>query len=136
MMTARLIFAILSTLLEEAALVVIVLWGLPQLGIEIPVAGLIVMMVVWGVFSVFIYRMGSRALRKEPVMGLSAMVDSKGKVVRPLVPMGLVKIKGEIWEAKSDRGRIGTGEGVTVVEQDGLKLVVSKGKAGSLETTK
>ncbi len=136
MMTARLILAILSNLLEEAALVVIVLWGLPQLGIEIPVAGLVVMMVVWGVFSVFIYRMGSRALRMEPVTGLSAMVGSKGKVVRPLVPMGLVKIKGEIWEAKSDRGRIGTGEGVTVVEQDGLKLVVSKGKAGSLEMTK
>ena len=129
-MTGRLILAILSNLLEEAALVVIVLWGLPQLGIEIPVAGLIAMMVVWGVFSVFTYRMGSRALRKEPVTGLSAMVGSKGKVVKPLVPMGLVKIKGEIWEARSDRGRIGTGQGVTVVEQDGLKLVVSKGKAG------
>ena len=117
-------------------MVVIVLWGLPQLGIEIPVAGLIAMMVVWGVSSVFIYRMGSRALRKEPVTGLSAMVGSKGKVVRPLVPMGLVKIKGEIWEAKSAAGRMRTGEEITVVGQDGLKLVVSKGKAGSLGMTK
>jgi len=136
MMTGRLILAIVSTLIEEAALVVIVLWGLPQLGIEIPVAGLIIMMVVWGACSVFMYRMGSRALRREPVVGLSVMVGSKGKVVRPLVPVGLVKIKGEFWEATSTSGRIGTGEVVTVVGQDGLKLVVSKGSANSLQTTK
>ena len=37
--------AIVSTLLEEAALAVIVLVGLPRLGIEIPVGVLVVLMV-------------------------------------------------------------------------------------------
>jgi membrane-bound serine protease (ClpP class) len=135
MITGRLILAILSTLLEEAALVVIVLWGLPQLGIEIPLAGLIAIMVVWGVFSVFIYRMGSRALRKEPVAGLGMMIGSKGKVVNPLDPVGRVKIRGEFWEAKSAAGRIRTGEEITVVGQDGLKLVVSRSEADDLGVT-
>ncbi len=125
-MSIRLILAIFSTLLEEAALVVIVLWGLPQLGIHIPLAGLIALMVAWGAFSIFTYRMGSRALKRKPVLGLPAMVGSKGKAVSPLAPQGFIRIKGELWEAKLADGRADTGEEVTVVEQDGLKLVVRK----------
>ena len=134
-MTARLIFAILSTLMEEAALVVIVLWGLPQLGIQIPLAGLIALMAAWLAFSVFIYQMGSRALRKKPIVGLPAMVGSKGKVVSPLAPEGLIKIKGELWVAKSAGRRIDAGEEIIVVGQDGLKLIVRKGNANDLTGT-
>ena len=132
-MSGRLILAILSNLLEEIALVVIVLWGLPQLGIQIPWAGLIALMVAWSTFSVIIYRMGSRALRKKPVAGLPGMLGSRGKVVSSLAPGGFVRIKGELWEATSDSGRISIGEAVTVIEQDGLKLVVRKGNVEDLE---
>ena len=135
-MTARLVLAIISTFLEEAAIVVIVLWGLPQLGIQIPLAGLIALMVAWLAFSVFTYQMGSRALRRKPVVGLPAMVGSKGKVVSPLAPEGLVRIKGELWVAKSTSGRIDIGEEVIVVGQDGLKLIVHKGGTSDLEATK
>ncbi len=134
-MTARLIFAIISTLMEEAALVVIVLWGLPQLGIQIPLPGLIALMAAWLAFSVFIYEMGSRALRKKPIVGLPAMVGSKGKVVSPLAPEGLIKIKGELWVAKSAGRRIDAGEEIIVVGQDGLKLIVRKGNANDLTGT-
>ena len=134
-MTTRLILAIFSTLLEEVALAVIVLWGLPQLGIYIPLAGLIALMVAWGAFSVFIYRLGSRALRRKPVIGLLPMVDSRGKVVSPLAQEGLVKIKGELWQAASAGERIDAGEKVIVVDQDGLKLVVRKISNSDLEET-
>ena len=134
-MTARLILAIVSTLLEEAALVVIVLVGLPELGIKVPIGVLITVMVLWGAFSVFLYRIGSRALRKKPVVGLTIMVGSKGKAVNPLAPDGFVRIKGELWEAKSLSGRIGAREKVVVVGQDGLKLAVRKGDE-ELETAK
>ncbi len=133
-MTARPILAIISNLLEETALVVIVLWGLPQLGINIPLAGLIALMVAWGAFSVTIYRMGSRALRRKPIPGLSAMIDSKGKVLSPLAPQGVIKIKGELWEATSAGRRINVGEEVTVVGQDGLKLTVRKRSADDLRS--
>ena len=126
-MTVRLIMAIGSTLLEEAALAVIVLVGLPRLGIEIPVAVLIALMVAWGVVAVFIYRMGSRALRKKPLLGLPAMIGTIGKVSTPIAPEGFVRIKAELWEAKSQGDDIDIGEDVVVVGQDALKLIVRKG---------
>lgn len=125
-MTARLIFAIFSTLLEETALVVIVLWGLPELEIHIPLAGLIALMAAWGAYSVVSYRIGSRALRRKAVIGLPAMVGARGKVVSPLAPNGLVIIKGELWGATSSGTNVDVGEEVVVVEQDGLRLVVDK----------
>ena len=125
-MTVRLIFAIISTLLEEAALVIIVRWGLPQIGVHIPLPGLVALMMAWGAYSVIIYRIGSRALRKKQVVGLPSMIGSKGKVVSLLAPEGLVMIKGELWVAETEDKNIDTGEQVTVVGQDGLKLIVRK----------
>ncbi len=133
----RLIFAFISTLLEEAALVAIVLWALPQMGVHMPLAGLIALMVAWGTYSVFVYRLGSRALRGKPVISVPEMVGDTGKVVSPLVPEGLVKIKSELWVAKSASGEIQPGGEVTVVEQDGLKLVVrASSTTNDLEDTK
>jgi membrane protein implicated in regulation of membrane protease activity len=130
-MNTRLITAIISTLLEEAAIVVVVLWGLPRLGIHIPLAGLISLMVAWCAWSIFTYRLGSRALRIKPV--LPTMIGSKGTVSSPLVPQGLVRIGSELWIATSTAGKIDIGEKVTVVEQDGLKLVVDKDSASDLK---
>ena len=134
-MSARLIWAIFSTLLEEAALVAVVLWGLPQIDIHIPLAGLIAMMVAWGAISVITYRIGSRALRRKPVTGLPAMIGSRGDVVSPLAPKGVVRIKNELWEAKSAGRKINAGEGVTVVGQEGLRLVVRKSSPDDLQET-
>jgi membrane-bound ClpP family serine protease len=125
-MSGRLIVAIISTLLEEAALAAVVLWGLPMVGLDIPLAGLITLMAVWLAVSVFIYRKGSQALRRKAIIGLPDMIDSKGKVVSPLVPQGTVRIKGETWEAMSASRKIGVGVEVIVVGQDGLKLIVRK----------
>ena len=135
-MRARLIFSIISTLLEEAALVVIVLWGLPGVGIYIPLPGLIALMVAWLAYSVVSYRIGSRALNKKPLISLPDMVGSKGKVVSPLVPDGLVKIGSELWMATSTSGEMKLGEDVVVVGQDSLKLVVRESSpADDLEKT-
>jgi len=135
-MSGRLIIAIVSTVLEEAALAAGVLWGLPKLGIHIPLWVLIIVMLAWCAYTVITYRMGSRALRRKPLDGLIAMLGSEGEVVSPLVPEGMVKIKGELWRAKSASGRIDTGEEVTVVGQDRLKLIVRKRSPGDLEETK
>jgi len=132
--TARLIYAIVSILLEEAAIVAVVLVGLPQLGIEVPVGVLIAVMVAFAVFSVLLYRAGSQALRRKPV-ALSVMVGSKGKVVSPLAPIGFIKIKDELWEAESASDKIGIGKEVMVIGQDGLKLVVRLHNIGELKMT-
>jgi membrane-bound ClpP family serine protease len=126
MITTRLIVAIVTTLMEEAVLAAIVLWGLPRLGINLPIGVLIVLMAALAAYAVTTYYVGSRALRKKPVVGLPDMVGSKGKVVSALAPEGLVRIKGELWESKSDGRRIKAGEEVTVVRQEGLKLIVRR----------
>jgi membrane-bound ClpP family serine protease len=125
-MTGRLIIAIVTTLLEEVALLAIVLWGLPQLGIHVPVGGLIALMVVLAANAVFFYEVGSRALKRKPVSGLGSVVGGKGKVITALAPDGVIRIGDELWEAKSTSGRVDVGEVVTVVEEDGLKLIVAR----------
>ena len=130
--TARLIIAIFSTLLWEAALVAIVLWGLPKLGIEIPLVGLIGLIVALGAYSVITYRIGSRALRRKPIIGLPNMIGTKGRVVSSLAPEGTVKIGDELWEATSTTNSIEAGEKITVVAQDRLKLVVRKSSMADL----
>jgi membrane-bound ClpP family serine protease len=127
MMTTRLIIAIITTVLEEAAIAVVVLWLLPKVDVHLPIFVLVIVMLAWAAFAVFTYRMGSRALRKKPVAGLSDMIGSRGEVVSPLDPEGVIKIRGERWVARSARGRLNAGEEVTVVGQEGLKLIVRKG---------
>jgi len=123
-MSVRLIMATVSTILEETAIVIVVLFGLPRVGIYLPLPGLITLMAVWLAVSVVIYQVGGRALRRKLLAGLPHMVGSKGKVVSPLAPEGLVRIKGELWVAKSAGGVLESGEEVMVVGQDSLKLVV------------
>lgn len=122
----RLILAVLATLIEEIAIAVIVLWGLPSLGVQIPLGGLIGIMAGLATYAVFSYRLGSRALMRKPVVGLPDMVGSRGEVVKPLAPDGVIRISSELWEAKSADRKIATGKEVIVIDQDGLKLTVRK----------
>ena len=133
-MTARLAFAILSTLLEEAGIAAAVLWGLPRIDVYIPMPGLISIMVAWAIFAIFLYRRGTWALEKKPMVGLPSMIGSKARVAKRLFPDGIVRIKGELWEAKSSGENIERGKEVIVVGQDGLKLVVRRKNPDDLKS--
>jgi membrane-bound ClpP family serine protease len=126
MMTTRLIVAIVTTLAEEAALAALVLWGLPQLGINLPIGVLIALMAVLAAFAGTTYLMGSRALKRKPVVGLTDMVGARGRVVSALAPEGTVRIKGELWEARAEGRKINAGTDIIVVGQEGLKLIVRR----------
>ena len=132
-MNPRIVLTILVTLLEEIAVAAFVLWGLPMLGVEVPLGGLIAMMAGLVVYGVFTYRLGSRVLRKKPLIGLPDVVGSKGKVVEALTPGGVIRISSELWEAKSASRKIKTGEEVIVIRRDGLKLVVRKASPADLK---
>ncbi len=125
-METRFIWAIISTILEETALVAIVLIGLPEWGVSVPLPVLITVMVAWAVLAILIYRIGSRALRRKSIVGLLTMAGGKGKVVRSLDPEGVIRINGELWGAKSVVGKIDIGEEVIVKAQNGTKLIVVK----------
>jgi membrane-bound ClpP family serine protease len=128
MMTARLIIAIVTTALEEAAIAAVVLWLLPKADIHLPLFVLIIIMVAWAGFAVFSYRMGSRALRRKPEGGLADMLGMRGEVVKRLDPEGMIRIKSELWKAKSAGRKIESGVIVVVVGQKGLKLIVEREK--------
>jgi membrane-bound serine protease (ClpP class) len=126
MKNIRLIWAIITNILEEAAIAAIVLWGLPRLGVNLPLWSMIVLMLAWLAFSTFTYHKGSYALMLKPVAGLTSMTGGRGKAVNALALDGMVRIRGELWNARSVSGRVEIGEEVEVVGQGGLKLLVRK----------
>ena len=123
-MNGRLIVNIISTVAEEAAMLSLGLWILPRIGVRVPLPLILAIMLGWLGWTVFTYRKGSRALERKPVLGLMDMKGMKGVVVRSLRPDGVVKIGGELWNARSVTGPAEAGASVTVVSQEGLKLIV------------
>ena len=131
MTTARLIIAVVSTLVVEFAFYVIWRWVLPEFDIQVPLGVLIGVMIFWAVFAVADFIFVTHILRRQTIVGLPTMAGSRGRVKSPLNPEGQVMIKGELWGAKSIEGDINIGEVVTVVGQDGLQLVVRRAGTGN-----
>lgn len=129
-MSVRLIWAIISNIIEEAALLAIMLVGLPELDMELPLWLVILIMALWLVMSIFIYRIGSRALGKKKLVGLDDMVDTRGVAAGVIDPDGQVNIKGELWTARSVSGRIEDGEEIVVVRRNRMRLTVESNKNG------
>ncbi|OGO19212.1 MAG: hypothetical protein A2Z15_03745 [Chloroflexi bacterium RBG_16_50_11] len=122
----RLVLAVISTAAEEVAIWAIWRWMLPEFGIALHVGVLIGVMIAWGALSIWLFIFTSRALKKQATVGLPSMVGSTGKAAGNLAPEGMVKIRGELWGAVSEQGNIAAGEGILVVGENGLKLIVRK----------
>ncbi len=116
--------AIVGTLLEEAILVIIVLWVLPIFGIHMKWWWLAVLMAALAIIAYLTYRMGKGTFFVKRKAALEALVGSEGKVVKMLAPMGYVKVKGELWKATSAEGELKTGDEVIVAGVNGFKLIV------------
>jgi membrane-bound ClpP family serine protease len=124
MKNGRLIIAVLTSLLDEALIVFGILWGLPKLGVAIPLWGTILICAGFLTYAVVFYRAGSRALIRKPVKGFTDQIGMEGKTVTSLRPKGTVMISGELWEARAENGEIEKGIKVEVVGQKGMKVIV------------
>jgi membrane-bound serine protease (ClpP class) len=122
----RLIFAIVSTIIEEIAIAAAAIWGLPQIGVNLPLWATLLIMIVWLSYSVYAFRKGTKALKVGHILGLPNMIGTKGRVTSALNPEGWVKIRGELWSAKSLSGEIQPGRDVIVTGQKRLKLEVKE----------
>jgi membrane-bound serine protease (ClpP class) len=127
--TTRLVLAVVSTSLEEAIIWALWRFLLPDAGVHLPVGALLGIMVAWGAFSIWLFIFTTRALEKQPQVGLPSMIGAPGRVASRLSPSGQVRIRGELWNATSAEGDIEAGETIVVVGERGLKLVVKR--AGS-----
>jgi len=116
------VLAITTSLLEQAALVTVVLWLLPRAAINIPLWGLILMMIALGVYNYTNYRLGRKALVKKPV--ISPDIGSRGRTTTPVSPKGYVRVNGELWQASSS-STIDVGEEIVIVGREGMTLLVS-----------
>jgi membrane-bound serine protease (ClpP class) len=61
--------------------------------------------------------------RRRVQMGPETLVGSVGQVVTPCMPLGQVRLQGELWRARCAEGA-DAGEQVRVVALDGLTLLV------------
>jgi membrane-bound serine protease (ClpP class) len=126
MKNGRFIVAVLTSLLDEALIVAVILWGLPRLGIHIPLYGTILICAGFVVYAVVFYQKGTRALIKRPVQGFTDQVGLEGRVVSRLNPEGTVKIAGELWNARAENKAIEVGARIIVANQKGFKLIVRR----------
>lgn len=118
---------VLASLLDDAAVLVLIFLGLWFFHVPItwPVVALALLLI--GVFTFIMHRAVIPSLRRRRVTGAEGMIGLVGRVARkPLAPEGIIKVKGEYWQAKSVDGDIGVGEDVEILSIDGLKLEVKR----------
>ena len=121
----RKIFSLILSLLEQVALVAVVLWILPKAGINIPVWGLTLMMLTLGAYSVLGYRLGEKVMKKSPMVWPAP--GSRGRATTSVSPSGYVLISNERWKASSTGADIDRGTVVTVIRVEGTQLWVTAG---------
>jgi membrane protein implicated in regulation of membrane protease activity len=121
--------ALFSWMLEEAGLVVIVLWLLPLFKINIPLWGLAILMAALALFSGTMYRVGRQTFFIRPKVAAENIIGSHGTVTKPLDPEGYVKVQGVLWKAICNELKPGVGDEVEVIGLEGLTLVVQPKKA-------
>jgi membrane protein implicated in regulation of membrane protease activity len=119
------IFNVITGLLKGAVLAAIVLWLLPLWGINIPIWGLILIVIAFLCYEIFTFRLGRRVLERKPVIWSDAIVGCCGKATTPLTPYGYVQVQGELWRALSSDTDINEGDDIIVVELDRITLRVA-----------
>ena len=122
--TIRLVMAVVSTILELTGIWLIWKYLLPYFDIYLPLGALVAALALWMVFSVWLFVFTTIVLKKQKPIGVHSMLGTKGKVVERLCPMGMVRIKNELWSARSNGPEIERGAEITVVEENGLILNV------------
>jgi len=120
------IYSIISTLIEELAIAALVLFVLPLFNINIPLCGLIIMLVGFAAYSYVMYLVGHPTISYKEVSAPDSIVGSTGIVKNELNPEGFIKIRGELWKAVTGGERLEKGSRVIVTRVDGLKLYVKK----------
>ena len=123
------VYAFVGTIIEQGAIFIILYWWLPQIGINIPWWGIVIVMAAFMIYSVYTFSKGRAAMRKNPLVAAETVIGCRGRVATAIDPKGYVKVKGELWKARS-RYRLEVNEEVEVTAVDGIQLVVAPVQKG------
>jgi len=114
-------------LLDEVAALVLVLLVLWFFKIRISFEIVIVIALLLGTFVFITHKVIIPSFHKRKVTGSEGMVGLVGEVIEPLVPVGVVRVEGELWKAKSvEDDDIAAGEDVEILRLQKLTLEVKR----------
>ena len=119
-------FIILVVLLDEVIVVALVFLVLWLLGIEIPLPITITVALLLGALVFIMHKAVIPTLHKKRITGSEGMIGLTGTVIEPLAPMGVVRVSGENWKAKTVGESIAVDEEVEVLGIEGLTLKVGR----------
>ena len=117
---------VLILLLDEVAAVVLVLLVLWFFKIRIPLWIAIVAALLLGAFAFIVHKVVIPSFHMKQVTGSEGMIGLEGEVIQPLTPIGVVRVEGEYWKAKSVDDDILAGESVEVLRLNKLVLEVKR----------
>lgn len=124
--TARDWLIVMVLLLDELAVVVLVLLALWYFDVNMPASLAVVLALVLGGVVFLTHRVIIPSFHRKEVTGRSAMVGLEGSVIEPLRPDGMVRVTGECWKATAPDGYIPEGETIEVIGSAGLTLTVRR----------
>jgi len=117
---------VLVLLLDEAAAVVLVLLVLWFFKISIPLSVAIVIALLLGTFVFITHKVIIPSFHKKQVTGSEGMIGMEGEVIQSLTPVGVVRVEGELWKAKSLGEDVVVGEEVEILGLNRLTLEVKR----------
>ena len=117
-----LIFLVL--LLDEVVAFGVVLLVLWAFNISVPLPIIIFIALLLGTFAFIFHKVVIPSFHKKQTTGSEGMMGMEAKVVEPLAPEGIVRVEGELWQAKSVGENIALGEEVEILRLEGLTLMV------------
>ncbi|MFC2005808.1 NfeD family protein [Chloroflexota bacterium] len=115
---------VLVLLLDEAAILVLILSVMHFWDVQIPLPITIFIALLIAVFVFIIHVKVIPSFHWKQVTGQEGMIGLQGRVVQPLTPVGTILVKGEHWKAKSIGDYIEVDENTEVVGIEGLILKV------------
>ena len=85
---------------------------------------LVIVGVVALVLSIFVIRAVTKARHRRPTTGIEGLLGTTGVTLSPLTPFGQVKLHGETWRARAEKGDLLKDQPIEVLGTEGLTLVV------------
>ena len=117
---------VLVLLLDDAAALALVFLVLWLIGVRIPLWAGIVLGLLLGAVIFIIHKVVLPSFHKKQVNGADGMVGLEGEVIKPLTPVGVVRVAGEYWKAISIEGHVATGEIIEILGLNRLRLEVKR----------
>ncbi len=115
-------YAIVVSLLQQAALLFVMLLVLPAVGVAVPTWGVILAVLALAALQSTLTWLNIKSVLLKPA--LSPDVGGRGRVVKALAPHGYVRVGNELWPAVCECGTVAVGVAVRVTRMEGLRLVV------------